>query len=251
MDQLSAQKICRFCRSDVAGKPRIKDKKGRYACQPCFERVKATQSASRVATASTLKDSGEIGLEVEGGMIELEDSPKNEGGLFCPECGMAVERSSVLCVHCGYSPGEGKRLQTEIGKRAEIVDHSRGPISWENQIAVLAPMGAVLAYLVFKVGGRLMHRTDIASHINWTLVGNIAILAVVACYPIGCVWAATNDARRHHSAWWSVLVAICPPVTFVHVYARAENAALKLHMAISIAVAAGVTFMVLKGGIAG
>lgn len=238
-------KVCRFCQADVSGKPRIKDTKGRYACQPCFEKVKAKKAAA------SAKESDAIGLEVESGMLELEAAPKQSDGLFCPECARPVDRNSVLCVHCGYSPGEGKRLKTEVGKRAEIVDHSRGRISWENQLAALAPLGAVLSYIVFKVGGRLMRRTDIASHINWTLVGNIAILAVVACYPIGCVWAATNDARRHHSSWWAVLVAICPPVTLVHIYARAENAVLKLHTAISIAIATGVTLMVLKGGIAG
>lgn len=247
----SITKACRFCSQDVAGKPRIKDKKGRYACQPCFERLKAKRAKQTRALAKAPKAGGEPELEIESGMIELEAAPKNADGLFCPECARPVERTSVLCVHCGYSPGEGKRLRTEVGKRAEIVDHSRGRISWENQLAAIAPLAAGLFYCVMWVFKRLMRKTDLASHINWTLVGNIAILAVVACYPIGCVWAATNDARRHHSAWWSVLVAICPPVTLVHIYARAENAALKLHMAISIAVTAVVTFMVLKGGIAG
>lgn len=245
-----ATKVCRFCTKDVSGEARIKDKKGRYACQPCFERLKAKRTAETATTRTEPQDPG-FGLEVESGMIELEGASTKGDGLFCPECAMPVERSSVLCVHCGFSPGEGTRLQTEVGKRAEIVDHSRGPISWENQIAALAPLVAVVVYFVFPILSRLLRRTDLASHINWTLVGNIGILAVVACYPIGCVWAATNDARRHHSAWWAVLVAICPPVTLVHVYARAENVTLKLHTAISIAVASGVSFMVLKGGIAG
>ncbi|XOV76257.1 MAG: hypothetical protein ACFHWZ_04770 [Phycisphaerales bacterium] len=39
-----ATKVCRFCEKDVSGEARIKDKKGRYACQPCFERLKAKRA---------------------------------------------------------------------------------------------------------------------------------------------------------------------------------------------------------------
>lgn len=248
----AATKVCRFCETDVSGLPRIKDKKGRYACEPCFERLKQKQAAQRsVSAVAAPKDAPGSDLEIESGMIELEATPQRAEGLFCPECAMPVERTSVLCVHCGYSPGEGKRLRTEVGKRAEIIDHSRGRISWENQLAAIAPLAAGLFYCFMWVFSRLMRRTDLASHINWTLVVNIVILTVIACYPIACLWAAINDSRRHHSAWWTVLVAICPPATMVHIYGRAENAALKLHMGISIAVMGVVTFMVLKGGIAG
>ena len=246
-----AAKTCRFCRQDVSSKPRIKDRKGRYSCRPCFERLNAKRSADRSPATPQPASEEPLSLEIESGMIDAGAASPRSDALYCPECAMPVERTSVLCVHCGFSPGAGTRLQTEVGKRAELVDHTRGPISWENQVAALVPVGAVFVYLVFPIIGRLLRRTDLASHINWTLVGNVAVLAIVSCYPIGCIWAATNDARRHHSSIWAVSVAILPPVTLVHIYARAESATLKIHMALSIAVATGITLMVLKGGIAG
>ena len=46
-------KVCVLCKEDVARKPRHKDARGRYFCEPCFQRAKEHAAKKKSVSAES------------------------------------------------------------------------------------------------------------------------------------------------------------------------------------------------------
>ncbi|MCG3131057.1 MAG: hypothetical protein FLDDKLPJ_01832 [Phycisphaerae bacterium] len=121
--QPSPGKICRLCGVDCANRPRTRDSKGHYYCQPCFDKVnKAAQSGEPVVARpvkargpapSARAKSGEPDLLAE--LSDLESSSEAiDGGPLCESCGTPMQRGAILCTSCGFNKRIGQKLAVKI-----------------------------------------------------------------------------------------------------------------------------------------
>lgn len=102
MAEAPATKTCHKCKTDCAGKPRVKDPHGRYFCKPCHE-------ALAVAAPPPPDPDDEI--------ISLIDTapplPAKTGLAMCPSCGSSVPHGAAICVQCGLDLQKGSQLRTD------------------------------------------------------------------------------------------------------------------------------------------
>ena len=101
-----AGKVCALCATDVAAQPRVKDKQGRYFCQPCFDKVRQKRAAAKSAsvTAPAAESAGFAIDEPDLGSVREESTVpigfrQQE---LCPQCEHPVTESARICVNCGY-----------------------------------------------------------------------------------------------------------------------------------------------------
>ena len=105
---------CRFCRQDVSGQKRIKDRKGRYACRPCFERLQAKRAVE--AEVKPTATSPGFDADVDTETIALETPPPVQMKT-CQGCDAAMAPSAVFCVNCGMNTQTGQRAgKLKLGK---------------------------------------------------------------------------------------------------------------------------------------
>ncbi|HWB20874.1 MAG TPA: zinc ribbon domain-containing protein, partial [Phycisphaerales bacterium] len=108
-------KTCSICGIDVSGKPRTKDAKGHYYCNPCFGTALARRKAAEAGASTPSKGSGRNApahnLDADDGLSLLselidggpEAPPIATPTVSCPQCGAMTSPGSVICVHCGYN----------------------------------------------------------------------------------------------------------------------------------------------------
>jgi hypothetical protein len=114
-------KICVICQCNCAGKPRTKDPKGRYYCQPCYD--EAQQAVNRVE--KTVSES-----------------------VPCQSCGVPMDAQAIICMACGYNVQTG---QSVVVNQQESPEHS-GRVQLEKPVIIsLAILGifVILAGLAF------------------------------------------------------------------------------------------------------
>lgn len=113
-------KVCTVCGLDVSNKPRVKDAAGRYMCQDCFNKAKATRGAQTAPKAPPKPAPGALSADPTDNSFLLDMGSKKsraeQGTVPCPECGRALDPSSVLCIGCGLNLQTGKRLQVKVHK---------------------------------------------------------------------------------------------------------------------------------------
>ncbi len=105
---MAAAKICTRCGTDCAGKPRVKDPKGRYLCAPCAEALNGNRAAPAPAAAPgpTLEEIGE-GFQI------VPDEFQIAQGRQCPGCQVVVAEGAMLCTGCGYNLQTGQKFRTD------------------------------------------------------------------------------------------------------------------------------------------
>lgn len=128
MPEAAASKVCTKCGIDVAGKPRVKDPRGRYLCQPCFDAVSAVKTEARTpaaapspkpATAASVPaDEGIFGMVDLDALKPVADAPKPRELKVCAACGKARDKDSVVCVNCGFDERAGFQRGTGVGASA-------------------------------------------------------------------------------------------------------------------------------------
>ena len=177
------KKICIFCRQDCAGRPRIKDKHGRYACQACVdERKQARRRAAAAAPASAARDAtpapaatpdtanppnppaphdpadpadpadnAPFALEADT-LLALEASaaaaPPALQRNACPECGFRIDDNAVLCLNCGFNTKTQRAAHTKQHAQRAPKQHRPPPPATAARTAValgLAAAGAAAA----------------------------------------------------------------------------------------------------------
>jgi hypothetical protein len=150
----SSQKICSVCGTDVAGKPRVKDAQGRYACvgecQKELFGTTATQATSaRTATSpstskpaafgpasaaarggaavSTRSKPVEVEPESEDIMARIMDElPEAVPDKVCPGCQGRLPGDAVFCVSCGMNTQTGEHVRTKVIKQKKAAKKASG-----------------------------------------------------------------------------------------------------------------------------
>ncbi len=125
-------KVCVACGVDCAGKPRVKDARGRYMCKACHEKSGARHAGAESAAGAMVDSSGGSGSvvatakapgdqlgggEVDGGIVDvLEIAPAAAGASRpCPACSRLMGPDAVVCVSCGYDARAGFQRGTGVG----------------------------------------------------------------------------------------------------------------------------------------
>ncbi len=217
-------KVCRFCQTDVSGKPRIKDKKGRYACQPCFEKLKARQEqAQRIPEPKSNPysafapdiDTDAISLDAGGGVAEARTMP-------CPSCKAVMGANDVFCVNCGTNVQTGGKLGTVKVKKAKARKVKLERPSSNDGGTVSAVFSIVFA-IALAVGMLSGNRAGVPP-----IVLNLSLLLFIAY--AGAIGISTLVAAfRQDGLVRMLLVWFVPFYGIYWLYARAESSLLKLN----------------------
>lgn len=188
-----ATKVCRFCEKDVSGEARIKDKKGRYACQPCFERLKAKR-ASESAPSPPKQVAGSMfdeDIDTASIALALEASAPVQTKA-CPSCDAAMGVGDVFCVNCGTNTQTGGRAGKVKLKKAkqhrskparERRRASKEPASGEEAFVIVVSIAIVAATFFgsrasMDGGSALLLTSSFLSFALFALVVGITLLVV-------------------------------------------------------------------------
>ncbi len=156
---MTGEKICVLCNQDVSGKPRTKDRQGRYACRACLDKRAATMPATEIAAPPDHAEDA-IAMSDEGGGWSLENElVAGPTGTPCPQCNGNMTSGAVLCTTCGYNAATGGLSSTRIEKEKRE-RHLPGGASVGGAIKTLdavasSPAGILLAVVGAGVGALL------------------------------------------------------------------------------------------------
>lgn len=153
-------KLCTVCGMDVAKRPRVKDARGRYFCEPCFAKTQVgvgsggagsasaahptpvppvSTAAANSAPAGVIPE-GVVGRGESGRLVMRRAAPKEErigiddGGLdrsgdtweTCPDCAMPVRKEADVCLACGFN----RKLGRPMGRTFD--DATTAPKRWQK-----------------------------------------------------------------------------------------------------------------------
>lgn len=109
METGSTSKLCVLCGASCAGRPRIKDSKGRYYHKECYEEALAHGKAQQTdggepAAPGPFDPFGDIGGKPVSSQLP--------GTRPCPECSQPLAPGALVCIACGYSLETGRKLET-------------------------------------------------------------------------------------------------------------------------------------------
>lgn len=131
--QGSTSKVCVVCQEDCAGRPRVKDKQGRYFCEPCYEEARRRMQEKQAVSTKSMETpelAGETCDETaidEPVVDEFNDDPPMLNDLVdqlaptmpqtketprtqCELCGELIPVDAVLCTSCGYNRKTGEKI---------------------------------------------------------------------------------------------------------------------------------------------
>lgn len=127
-------KPCVICGEDCAGKPRVKDKLGRYFHEHCYEKALAQKKnaqqpdsdarpaprpnpAAHVTHPPAIELNTQADPDLLAELLESGGAPQAGSPLHnCPECGKRLGDNATLCTNCGFNLTQGGRLKTEKGE---------------------------------------------------------------------------------------------------------------------------------------
>ncbi|MCR9215779.1 MAG: hypothetical protein NXI14_01120 [bacterium] len=223
-----ATKVCRFCEKDVSGEARIKDKKGRYACQPCFERLKAKRAQTHQIPEPKANPYSAFAPDIDTDAISIETDAASAGVgqqpmRPCPSCKAMMGAADVFCVQCGTNVQTGGKLGKAKVKKAKP--------RRERPANLGATIGTVVSLLIagsIGVGLFIGSRPDSAP-----AVAGISIAAFL--FYAGVVGIMTLvDAFRQGGFVKMLLVWFVPFYVLFWMYGQAESAMLKLNFTLTL-----------------
>ncbi|HVP74143.1 MAG TPA: hypothetical protein VMS30_10425 [Phycisphaerales bacterium] len=216
-------KTCAVCGEDVSSKPRTKDAKGRYFCQPCYLQAldrkharregappspkalpassKAAPAAKRArdATGMIIDDDADMGGAGGGAnMLEqlLDLEPAHEApALICPACRSKIPPGGFLCTVCGFN------TQTNEQGGSVKVKKQRQPGG------AVWPWIVGIASMVFGGAGALLYGLYFLFALFGAMKAGVLGAALVSVVPIGslltglAMWLFRDGLRivRHNS----------------------------------------------------
>ena len=168
------QKMCVVCGTDVSGKPRVKDDRGRYTCQgSCQAKFAKMVEAKAPSAPPPVVDSSF--------MDHLVSASPMMNVTNCPSCNSPMPGGGVLCTRCGFNTQTGKAVKTRVVIEKQRKDSAaparRGEFGPSAEVllaisclafVVLAGLGAV-NYLVWAVATLLIFGAYAVAYI-WTIV---------------------------------------------------------------------------------
>lgn len=161
MQPVTAQKICGICGLDCAGRPRIKDKTGKYYCKACYDQAltkKRGVTAPQIAPSSSsppAQDDDEFSMlnallaEQQSHAVALDAARQ------CANCRASLASDAVVCVNCGFNVQSGRPLQVQT-------DAAAPPLITESKPRIIAgkttwPLIIGIICMVLGAPGALMY----------------------------------------------------------------------------------------------
>ncbi len=135
----TAEKPCVICGRDCAGRPRKKDRQGRYACQDCVD-ARAAKKAGTPQPTRRATSAPEPEPDLMAGLLDgaVENAPTP-----CTNCAVPMSPDAVMCMSCGYNKATGKSASTAVtkvrekseasakaGNAASAAARTLGPMLW-------------------------------------------------------------------------------------------------------------------------
>ncbi len=119
-----SEKTCVLCGEDCSGKPRTKDARGRYYCQPCYDEAKRQVDARKAAAAAPPPPPPIApGLGQQG----------------CPGCGAPMTPGAVVCISCGYDVRKGEAVApTVAAAKPSRAPKGDRPAVWPLVVGILS-----------------------------------------------------------------------------------------------------------------
>lgn len=218
-EQAIATKPCTVCGIDCAGRARVKDNKGRYFCEHCFEVTKQTKQIQTSPPPPPPLLVPDVQAD-NSFLLDIPSAPLAAPEVHrCPECGRPLPVSAKLCVGCGYDVASGKRLNVKVAKAraADAPDAQSTPSAGGSfPLAVIgagigAALGAVLwtvvvyltgwevGYVAWAVGGlagggALLGSRGTAGDLTGVVAAAFALVAIAA----GKYYSVTMWLHAHH-----------------------------------------------------
>lgn len=211
------EKLCVICGTDVSGKPRFKDSKGRYACKECavrngFDPASRALGDTAVDTeaildepAPKLKEESGIGMRSKGAAVKA--SPVAPPGReLCPKCKTIMPQGELVCPACGYSIALGESVEN----LAVIEIHERPPLGLRILEGLpnlyLSPTRKFIGWLLLFGGLFSIGTTNLTTF--YFYCGAVAIFFIVLYYKT--VMIAFAERKPGWGAAGAVGVAIPP-----------------------------------------
>ncbi|HYE02235.1 MAG TPA: hypothetical protein VD963_03260, partial [Phycisphaerales bacterium] len=217
-------KTCMFCGLDCAGKPRIKDARGRYACKDCAARH-AARTGSVPATPRPAPP-GRADDELEGidlgGAVAAEavaHAPTPMQG--CPDCGGHLDPAAVLCVRCGYDTRTRRGARTKIAAERD----ERAPRTRRRRGIHIS--GSTFAFIMIGLLAALFALAQVEPSMA------IAYLVVAGLYTFGYyILLVITPFQDGDTAWGVVNIFSFVPIiglaTLYYVFCVSERASLQV-----------------------
>lgn len=164
MPEATGRKICVICGQDCAGRPRVRDPKGHYYCQDCYEKAKRRQEEARAASspepvaAPPPPEPPEPDLDDDfaGGLALLDEVASEVQASApppisaCPGCGYALAPGAAICTACGYNLQTGRTLQATAVTAAPPVGAAvAGGAVWPSVVGLIS--------VIFGGGGLILN----------------------------------------------------------------------------------------------
>jgi len=133
-------KICRVCKQDCSTRPRQKDKDGSYTCQACLDKSGKGRAP------------GSEQVAIDPGLAAALKGVDQAAMTACPNCGVLLKPSAVLCTGCGFDVEKGRALRTRVSIE-KGGGGDKGPNAQRNKnivvgiVAVLILAGAAVVIL--------------------------------------------------------------------------------------------------------
>ena len=167
----AAAKTCGICGADCTGRPRTKDKSGRYFCKECYdgaiarkhaddaapshvERSTSKMSAKAAATVSAAPPDDEFGMlnelltEQAGAAVQLGAS-----GRLCTNFRAQLPGNAMICVTCGFNTQTGEMMKVKR-VAAKLPRSATGRTVWPIVIGILC--------IVFGGPGTILYGLSLA-----------------------------------------------------------------------------------------
>jgi hypothetical protein len=162
--EVSPAKTCVVCGQDCTDRPRVKDNRGRYFCQPCFQKLEQKQKAAAppqaVAVAAAAKAPAAkpaARSAPAGGPDLLSDlatmaaaAPAAEIERNCPACSKPLAPNAIFCTNCGYNIQTGQRVSVQAMKATKVRKTGSSSAAISGVFANPLALGGILC-VVFLV----------------------------------------------------------------------------------------------------
>lgn len=224
-----SQKICVACNKSCDGQPRIKDPKGRYFHQQCYEEVKRAhkqKQREQERAAADAFNAPPVGTSADAGdddimSMLLDDAAASpsappvipRGGGTCPSCGQAMSAGAVICMNCGFNAQSGHAVHTNVAAAPRAA--SGGNI-WPTVIGVICIIYAVIN--LGNIGLNALQSLSAPNIIGIVFAGLFALLYIWLLVSAVGVLKRSQDGFANLRRWsivTTILYATCFSIFFV------------------------------------
>lgn len=223
-------KICRLCNLSCEGRPRVKDSRGRYYCQSCYQeqrrrRAERQRRESRATSEATSLDARPMSVNADA-FADLHVESKRR----CDGCRAFIGASDVVCIHCGFNRDTGQHLDTLVASDSSSNERAE---SEDSEPAWYAPRSLLsngwIVYAGIQVPFLVMFFNAYADGPR----------AVAGLWPIllgfdAFVWLGVLVAAAMSSVGWALACMFVPFVSLWWVYMESESGLLKILVTVSL-----------------